>query len=80
MSKTETTRFLHLTDLFEIKCKRCGSTDVVLTSENCHECGTSIVGECNKCGLKYDYHNFTQIEVTYLNGKEISNNLNLKEI
>ena len=47
----------------KIICRNCGSEDVDLTSEECHECGSRIKAECNKCGNKYDYHNFNQIEV-----------------
>lgn len=48
----KTKRFLYLTDLFEIKCKKCNSTDVVLSSKYCYECGTHISGKCNNCNSK----------------------------
>ena len=76
-----TTRSLHLTDLFEIKCKRCGSINVDISSSECDVCGSTIEIECNNCNLKYDYHDFKQIGVTYDNkGKEISNDLDLNKL
>jgi hypothetical protein len=66
------TRFLYLRDLFEIKCKKCGSINVEIYSEECHECGNLITAECNKCKSKYDYHDFKQVNVEYdKQGKEI---------
>ncbi len=53
-----TTRFEHLEDKFEIKCKACGSTDVDLTVNFCEECGYTIDAKCNSCGSKYNYHDF----------------------
>jgi len=55
-------RFLTLKDIFEIKCKICGSTDVDLMASECEECGITIDGYCNKCHSKYSYHDFKQIE------------------
>lgn len=73
MTKEQTTRFLRLEDLFTVTCNRCGSTDVDLWAEECGECGTNITATCNKCNLKYNYHNFKQIKVSYdAKGKEIS--------
>ena len=56
-------RFLRLTDLFEIKCKKCGSTDVDLSADTCEECGHTIDAYCNKCKSQYKYHDFKKIPV-----------------
>ena len=50
-------------DVFKVVCKKCGSKDVRMRAENCPECGTSILGECNGCGAKYDYHDFKKVKV-----------------
>ena len=65
MIKTKSTRYLYLIDLFEIRCKKCNSIDVDLSSENCSECGNCISAECNNCDSKYDYHDFKQINIEY---------------
>lgn len=54
-------RYLQLKDLFEIKCRKCGSNDIDINGEDCHECGVCINAECNNCNSKYDYHKFIQI-------------------
>jgi len=75
---SESSRFVNLTDLFEIKCKRCGSTDVDLSPNSCGECGDYIEANCNNCNLRYDYHSFLNINVVYdKKGHEVSNNLDL---
>lgn len=58
-------RFQNLKDLFEVRCKKCNSTDVDLSSHACRECGTIIEAECNNCNSKYNYHDFKQIKVEY---------------
>ncbi len=55
-------RYLRLTDLFEIKCKKCNSSDIDLTGDYCEECGNTITANCNTCGNKYNYHDFKYIE------------------
>ena len=54
-------RYLNLTDLFAIRCKKCNSDDVYLSSDECEECGSFISAECNKCGLAYNYHDFKNL-------------------
>jgi len=76
MKTHQSTRFLNLKDLFTITCNKCGSTDVDIHAEECHECGVCISGECNNCGNKYDYHDFKQIKVWYdEKGKEVRKEL-----
>ena len=67
------TRYTNLEDYFTITCRKCGSTDVWLHSEECGECGTYINAECNKCGAKYDYHDFKQVKIRYgkRNGRNV---------
>jgi hypothetical protein len=74
------TRCLRLTDLFEVKCKRCSSTDVDLISQDCDKCGPTISAECNSCNLKYDYHDFRIVNVTYVKDKEVSNSIDLTKL
>jgi len=52
--------FIKLTDLFEVKCKICGSIDVDLYTDNCNQCGDSISATCNNCKNRYCYHDFKQ--------------------
>jgi len=67
-------RFLKLSDLFEVRCKKCNSTKVSLSAQDCHECGDYVTGECDSCDSRYDYHDFKEIEVKYDNkGNEIEN-------
>ena len=74
-------RSVYLSDLFEIKCKRCNSTDVYITVDVCHECGNSINCECNRCGLRFDSYDFITTEVRYdSNGKEMDNDLDLNTL
>ena len=54
-------RFIKLEDLFEVKCKKCGSNDVSLCAEECPECGTYITAVCSKCDQKFDYHDFKKV-------------------
>ena len=54
-------RFVTLRDLFEIKCKKCGSNNVSLWAEECPECGTHITAVCHKCDQKFDYHDFKKV-------------------
>ena len=54
--------FLRLTDLFEIKCRKCGSIDVTLSVDECEECGNTVSAYCSKCKSNYEYHDFKQIE------------------
>jgi len=56
-------RFVGLTDLFEVRCKMCGSTDVDLMVDSCKECGNTIEACCNKCKAVYKYHDFKKIKV-----------------
>jgi len=55
-------RFLKLTDLFTITCKKCNSNNIDLIPSSCDECGDIISAICNSCGSKYDYHDFKMIE------------------
>jgi len=55
-------RFARIPDYFEVRCKKCGSTDVSFSVEECGECGDSINAECNVCLNKYSYHDFIEIE------------------
>lgn len=72
----EDKRFLRLEDLFTITCNKCGSKDVDIHAEECHECGTTLSAECNKCNSKYDYHDFKQIKIWYNDkGKEVKKQL-----
>ena len=64
-----TTRYVNMEDKFEIKCKACGSTDVDLDAEDCHECGMIIGATCNACKAKYDYHKFEKEEGEWVEGK-----------
>ena len=73
-------RFLNLYDCFEVKCKRCGSTNVELLAHECVECGFTISGECNDCHLCYNYHDFLQVNVVYEKGKEVSNSIDLSKL
>jgi len=57
-----TFRFLEMKDLFEIKCKKCGSSDVKLYAHECSECGMLIDTSCNNCGSIYKYHDFKEID------------------
>ena len=54
-------RFVTLKDLFEVKCKKCGSNDVSLWAQDCPECGTCITAVCHKCDQKFDYHDFKKV-------------------
>ena len=69
----ETTRIQKLTDLFLIKCKKCGSENVGLIGNLCRRntnCGITIDAECWDCGSKYCYHDFKCLRVRYSdNGK-----------
>jgi ribosomal protein L37E len=58
-------RFQQLEDLFTITCKKCGSTDVDLSINECQECGNNIEARCRNCKQEYKYHDFKEIEVTY---------------
>ena len=60
-------RYQQLTDVFIIICKKCGSNDVDLHGEDCQHCGVTISAECNKCGQKYDPHNFVYNEFNEIN-------------
>lgn len=72
-----TNRYVYIKDLFEVKCKRCGSTDVDLCTNHCY----NIEATCNNCNLKYDYHKFMQAQVTYDDkGKEVSNIIDLNKL
>ena len=51
-------RYLRLTDLFTVTCRRCGGTDVDLLADACDQCGNSVVAECNACGQRFDGHDF----------------------
>jgi hypothetical protein len=55
-------RFVRYTDRFEIICKKCGSKNVDMQSEDCHECGITHTFECNDCKQSYDYHRFEMME------------------
>lgn len=55
-------RYIELKDLFDVICKKCGSTDVDLTADSCPDCGDSVSANCNKCGTEYKYHDFKKIE------------------
>lgn len=55
-------RPLNMKDLFELKCKKCSSTDVDLHAWECGECGGVIDAECNSCGSKYKYHDFIWVD------------------
>jgi DNA-directed RNA polymerase subunit RPC12/RpoP len=58
-----TKRYLNLKDLFVIRCKSCGSTDIDLSVDACYECGNGINAECNKCGKEFLGHDFKKIEI-----------------
>lgn len=55
-------RYLHFKDLFEVRCKKCGSINVDLEPDVCEECGIIIDAECNDCKSKFNYHDFIQVE------------------
>ena len=67
----KSSRFLNLEDFFTITCKKCGSTEVDLWTDDCPECGTTITATCKKCNSRYHYHDFIQVEVWYEKGKEV---------
>ena len=77
----KTTRYECLKDYFEIKCKKCGSTDVDLLAEYCYKCDdVDIEGECNKCKSKYSYHDFDEIEIECDNqGNEVDEDGNKRQ-
>jgi len=50
--------FVKFEDKFTVTCNNCGSTNVTLTSYECHECGNLIDAVCENCGSEYKYHNF----------------------
>jgi hypothetical protein len=56
-------RFVQFDDLFEVRCKKCGSNDVSFGVVDCERCGSEKEGECYKCGSKFKYHDFKEIEV-----------------
>ena len=58
-----TTTFVTLNDLFTVKCKHCGSEDVDLSIDVCDQCGNSVNAECNKCGRKFNGHDFKTRQV-----------------
>jgi len=64
-----TSRFVSFSDRFETRCKKCGSTDVDVSNNDCHECGITTKAECNKCGSKYDCHAFEQEEGEWVDNK-----------
>jgi predicted RNA-binding Zn-ribbon protein involved in translation (DUF1610 family) len=65
-------RFEVFSDCFTITCNKCNSTDITWSTDNCPECGTTLIAICEKCGQAYDYHAFKQIEVEYdKNGNEV---------
>jgi len=50
-------RYEKLEDYFEIKCKKCNSTEIELTIVDCAKCGDSTISaRCNACGNEFDYH------------------------
>lgn len=55
-------RYVRFDDLFTVTCKKCGSTNVDLWTEDCSECGNSVTASCSKCGSHYAYHEFKKIE------------------
>lgn len=55
-------RYVTINDKFEIKCRKCGSTEVDIWADSCDCCGESVVMVCNKCRNEYDYHKFEMIE------------------
>jgi len=55
-------RYTKPKDKFIIKCRKCNSEDVDITSDQCEECGSIIIVSCNSCDNKYDYHDFEMIE------------------
>ena len=54
--------FLHFEDMFEVKCKSCGSIKVSFHSNECGECGTNLEGFCYDCKKQYKYHDFIPVE------------------
>ncbi len=57
--------FIELKDLFEVKCKKCGSIDVELTTEQFDEGDHTVMAKCGKCDNKYDYHDFKKVEEVF---------------
>lgn len=64
-----TSRYIDFSDCFEIRCKQCGSNDVDMEHNDCHECGITTKAVCNKCGNKYDYHDFKQEQGEWVDNK-----------
>ncbi len=42
-------------DLVEVKCKKCGSTNVDLMPNYCDLCGNYIDSYCNSCKASYKH-------------------------
>ena len=55
-------RFENIRDYIEIKCKKCGSSNVELSVNECVECGSIIECECNDCKAEYNYHDLMFID------------------
>ena len=53
--------FIYATDLFDIRCKKCGSIGVDFWIEACEECNNHVNFECDNCDNKFEYHKFEQM-------------------
>ena len=54
-------RFQKREELFEIRCRKCGSSDVDVYGWECPDCGVVLEFHCNDCDNYFNPHEFKRV-------------------